>query len=201
MPRRLRQNRAMSLHSFFSRGAAVALIGFLGGCGGGDTPSGPSGGGGNDGSCTMTEQAVPNEGWSHVAEGSAIGYAHNPPASGPHYPVWLRYEAFTGTQARGYWVHNLEHGGVVLLYRPDASEDLRNTMLSTYNSLGNDPACGSVRALMTPDPQLPAGVNAAVVAANFTLTGSCVNPDRVRQFNVAHRGQGPEQICAGGPRP
>ena len=193
MPRLLRQNRRMSLHSFLSRGAAVALISFLAGCGGSDTPSGPSGGGGNDGTCSMTETQVPNEGWIHVA--------HNPPASGPHYPVWLRYEAFTSTQARGYWVHNLEHGGVVLLYRPDASDDVRNTMVSTYNSLGNDPACGSVRALMTPDPLLPSGVNVAVVAANFTLTGSCVNPDRVRAFNVAHRGQGPEQICAGGPRP
>jgi hypothetical protein len=195
------QNRHMSLHPFIARGAALAFLGLLAGCGGSDAPSGPSGGGGNDGTCAMTETQVPNEGWSHVAEGSATTYAHNPPASGPHYPLWLRYEAFGGTQARGYWVHNLEHGAVVLLYRPDASADLRNTMLSTYNSLGNDPACGSVRALLTPDPLLPTGVNAAVVAANFTLTGACVNPDRVRQFNVAHRGQAPEQICAGGNRP
>ena len=98
-------------------------------------------------------------------------------------------------------MHNLEHGAVVLLYRPDAPAEVRNTLLSTYASLGNDPACGSVRALVTPDPLLPSNVNVAVVAANVTLTGSCVNPDRVRAFNVAHRGQGPEQICAGGPRP
>jgi hypothetical protein len=54
----------------------------------------------------MQQAAVANEGWTHVTEGSAITYAHNPPASGPHYPVWLRYEEFTTAQARGYWVHN-----------------------------------------------------------------------------------------------
>lgn len=201
MPRPMGQNHTMRLHSFFPPGAAAVLAIFLAGCGGGGTPSGPSGGNGNDGSCTMTEQQVPNEGWIHVAEGSAVSYAHNPPASGPHYPVWLRYEAFGSTQARGYWVHNLEHGAVVLLYRPDAPADVRNTLLSTYAALGNDPACGSVRALVTPDPLLPTGVNAAVVAANFTLTGSCVNPDTVRAFNAAHRGQAPEQVCAGGSKP
>jgi hypothetical protein len=192
----------MSLHPSVRRGAAVALLGFLfAGCGG--SPSTPSGGGGgnNGGSCTMTEQAVPNEGWSHVAEGSSINYAHNPPASGPHYPVWLRYEAFSGTQARGYWVHNLEHGAVVLLYRPDAPDATRQALLDAYAALGPDPACGSVRALVTPDPLLPSSVTVAVVAANFALTGSCVNGDTVRAFHVAHRGQAPEQICAGGPRP
>ena len=47
----------------------------------------------------MQQEAVANEGWIHVAEGSAITYAHNPPASGPHYPVWLRYEEFTAALA------------------------------------------------------------------------------------------------------
>ena len=31
---------------------------------------------------------VANEGWIHVAEGSTVAYRANPPASGPHYPVW-----------------------------------------------------------------------------------------------------------------
>lgn len=179
------------------RGTALAVLGLIyGGCGG--SPSTPSGGGGG-GSCTMREEAVANEGWSHVAEGSAITYRHNPPASGPHYPVWLRYEAFSSAQARGYWVHNLEHGAVVLAYRPDAPAAVRTALLDTYASLPADPACGSIRALVTPDPQLQTAV--AVIAADFALTGDCVNGDAIRQFNVTHRGRAPEQICAGGNRP
>ena len=97
--------------------SALALLAASAGCGSSSpTPPPPP----DDGTCTMQQAAVANEGWAHVPEGSAIAYVHNPPASGPHYPVWLRYEEFTSAQARGYWVHNLEHGAIVMLYRPDA---------------------------------------------------------------------------------
>jgi hypothetical protein len=147
----------------------------------------------------MQEQAVANEGWIHVAEGSPIIYRSNPPASGPHYPVWLRWEAFPGAQARGYWVHNLEHGGIVILYRPDANTALVDSLLQIYRGLPNDPACGHSRALLTPDPQLDSQV--AVVAADFVLRGSCASTNAINQFVTAHRNHGPEQICAGGTRP
>src|SRR5688500_13322181 len=96
---------------------APALAAVLCGCGGTSpqTP-GPVG--------PIPGMAVPNEGWAHVPEGSATTYRSNPPASGPHYPVWLRYREYTEAMARGYWVHNLEHGAVVVLYRPDAPADI-----------------------------------------------------------------------------
>src|SRR5262245_21540219 len=106
-----------SLRSTAAR--VLVLLGVLGaaGCGSSSTPTAPPP---DNGSCSVQEAGVANEGWIHVAEGSSITYAHNPPASGPHYPVWLRYEAFSTAMARGYWVHNLEHGGIVMIYRPDA---------------------------------------------------------------------------------
>jgi hypothetical protein len=147
----------------------------------------------------MTERAVANEGWMHVAEGSAIGYAANPPASGPHYPVWLRYEPYTNPVARGYWVHNLEHGAIVLLHRPDAPAGVVATLNETWRALPNDGACGHSRALLAPDPQLPTAV--AAVAANFVLEGECVDPQAILQFTLARRNRAPEDVCAGGSRP
>jgi Protein of unknown function (DUF3105) len=147
----------------------------------------------------MEQIAVANEGWLHVPEGSAIAYAHNPPASGPHYPVWLRYEAFSPPIARGYWVHNLEHGAVVLLHRPDASPDVVATLRAAYRALPEDPQCGHSRALLTPDPLLDTPV--AVVAADVVLRGSCVSPTAINAFVTAHRGKAPENVCAGGTRP
>lgn len=147
----------------------------------------------------MDQVAVPNEGWVHVAEGSAITYAHNPPASGPHYPAWLRYEAFSSPMARGYWVHNLEHGAVVMLYRPDAPGDVVDALRAAYRSIPIDPACGHSRALLTPDPLLDRPV--AVVAADFVLSGSCVSSSAINTFVGAHRGKAPEDVCAGGSRP
>jgi hypothetical protein len=143
--------------------------------------------------------AVSNEGWSHVPEGSAITYRSNPPASGPHYPVWLRYQEYTQPMARGYWVHNLEHGGIVVLYRPDASADVVRQVTEAFRSIPADPSCGHQRAVLTPDPLLTRLV--AVVAADYVLLGDSVDAQAVREFSVARRGHGPEQLCDQGTRP
>ena len=61
-------------------------------------------------------------------------------------------------------MHNLEHGAIVLLYRPDAPPSAVQELRQAYQALPNDPACGHRRALLTPDPLLPRAV-AAVAAA------------------------------------
>jgi len=143
---------------------------------------------------------VANEGWVHVAEGSPVTYAHNPPASGPHYPVWARYEEFTTPLARPYWVHNLEHGAIVFVYRPDASATTVTALRAAFRGLPNDPECGHPRALMTPDPLLARPV--AVIAADWTLeSDGAVDAQAIRDFTSAHRNHSPEDICAGGARP
>jgi hypothetical protein len=147
----------------------------------------------------MQERTVPNEGWIHVAEGTTVTYQNNPPASGPHYPVWARYEAFSSPVARPYWVHNLEHGAIVLLYRPDAAANVQQALRDTYTRLPNDPTCGARRALLTPDPLL--GQAVAAVAADHVLLGECVDETAIRQFTQTHRGHAPEDICSGGTRP
>ena len=143
--------------------------------------------------------AVPNEGWAHVPEGSAITYRNNPPASGPHYPVWLRYQEYPQPMARGYWVHNLEHGAIVFLYRPDAPGDVIPKLVDAFRTLPADPLCGHGRALLTPDPELP--WPAAVVAAHFVLRADNSSAQVIHEFAVARRGHGPEQVCDQGSRP
>ena len=173
----------------------LAFLPFLTCCGGGATAP----------PATSTPVAgcgsvpVANEGWLHVAEGSAISYRANPPASGPHYPVWARYQEHATTVARGYWVHNLEHGAIVFLYRPSAPAGVVTALRDAYRALPNDPACGHKRALLTADPDLP--TDTAVVAANVVLKGSCVAPNAIRSFALAHRAQAPENICDNGTRP
>jgi hypothetical protein len=162
------------------------------------------GGGGNSGP-TMPPPPVPgemqvaNEGWVHVLEGSAITYRSNPPASGPHYPVWGRYEEFAAPLARGYWVHNLEHGGIVFLYRPDAPAATVDALRNVYRGLSNDRDCGHRLALMTPDPALPRPV--AAVAADWLLLADTVDSAALNNFVAAHRNRGPEKICDQGQRP
>lgn len=178
---------------------AVLLATQVAGCGGSGSTNTPSAPPVDPGTCTMVESAVANEGWAHVAEGTNVAYRSNPPASGPHYPIWARYQAYTAAVARPYWVHNLEHGAIVLVHRPDASAALVSTLTDTFRALPNDSQCGHARALLSPDPLLTRPV--AVIAANFVLEGDCVSPDAIRRFTLAHRNQAPENICDSGTRP
>jgi uncharacterized protein DUF3105 len=140
---------------------------------------------------------VPNEGWAHVPEGSAITYRSNPPASGPHYPVWLRYQEYSQPMTR-LLGPQLEHGAIVVLYRPDAPADVVRQITEAFRAIPVDSWCGHQRALLTPDPLLPRLT--AVVAADFVLLGDSVDAEAIRAFAVARRGRAPEQICDQGTR-
>ena len=62
-------------------------------------------------------------GASHKDAGSTIRYASCPPASGPHYfgtnvgPIRAGFYGLNDQASPTGWVHNLEHGYTVLLYR------------------------------------------------------------------------------------
>jgi len=73
---------------------------------------------------------VANEGASHASQCTAVTYAHNPPASGTHYPTWARPGVYVEPVPVGKWVHSLEHGYIVILYDcaepcPELTEQLR----------------------------------------------------------------------------
>jgi len=61
-------------------------------------------------------------GRSHVPVGTTVNYAYCPPTSGNHYnqpaaPIPARVYPVTEPKAPQYWLHNLEHGYVVVAYR------------------------------------------------------------------------------------
>jgi hypothetical protein len=66
---------------------------------------------------------TPLGGFDHVQTGSKIEYPTCPPASGPHYsqagiaPLRPAYYGPDAGVGPGNWVHNLEHGFAVALYR------------------------------------------------------------------------------------
>lgn len=49
--------------------------------------------------------------------GRPVTYRSYPPASGMHYPRTLQPGVYDQEISPGYWVHNLEHGYVVVQYR------------------------------------------------------------------------------------
>lgn len=99
-----------------------------------------------------------SEGATHVDIGTAIDWEHNPPHSGPHFGVW---ETVPGEHAdvveRGYWVHNLEHGWVVLLYNCPEGCDAELDVLRDVLSMRPDHD-----VILTEDPLLEGSRFAAV---------------------------------------
>ncbi len=140
---------------------------------------------------------VANEGWMHVSEGSVIDYVAEPPASGPHYSVWATWDVHFEL-ARGYWVHNVEHGGIVLLQRPDAPDEVAQALRAAFDAIPTDPACADEhkRALLAEDSALTTPV--AVIAADKSMSGACFDENSqqaILDFVAARRGMGAEDIC------
>lgn len=65
---------------------------------------------------------VANLGQDHIPQGSAVPtpYNSNPPTSGPHWPEPANWGVYKTTLSDEQVVHNLEHGGIWISYKPDA---------------------------------------------------------------------------------
>lgn len=124
------------------------------------TPA-PSATPGPGGSPAPLGQVQEDQGRRHIDAGASARYASCPPASGPHYgdpdgPIPNRFYGKDDTAVPQGWVHNLEHGGFVVLYRcPDGTCD--DTTQQQLRQLVAD---------FPPSPvcNLPPGTTAPVVA-------------------------------------
>lgn len=153
--------------------------------------------------CPVTVRQVPFEGAQHVPSDMQVTYASNPPASGMHYPYWGRWGQHSAPLPRGNYVHNLEHGGVALLYRctqpcPDVVAALRAVM----DARPQDPACLAPirsRIVLTPDPSLDVPVAAA--AWRYIYRADCVDAPSLNAFISDHYDQASESLCAEGSVP
>lgn len=161
--------------------------------------------------CMNTVETVPNEQRFHISESQTPVYQHNPPVSGQHYPIWARWQANDQIVARGYWVHNLEHGGVIFLYRPDAPQEIIDALNRVFNSIPLEQDCVDqglphARALLTPDPLIdtnwavtvsgPEDLEGGDFGVGYVISANCIQSEQALvDFAVAHRNMSAETIC------
>jgi hypothetical protein len=148
----------------------------------------------------------------HVPVGSDItSWSSNPPSSGPHYPIWAAYQAYSSAVPRGYYVHDLEHGAIVFLYNcgdagcPDTVAALQaaaDALPPGLEAGAADPLCAAagegirVRAVLSPDPLLD--VPLAAAAWGWTYKANCIDLPSLKAFAAAHYAQAPEDFCTNG---
>jgi hypothetical protein len=153
-----------------------------------------------DAACNGRMVRVPEQDPIHLEPGSEISFRDNPPSNGPHYGVWARWGVYREPLPRGYWVHNLEHGGVVLAYRADLAAEERDRLEAFARGLPPEPECLAQgvrrRIIVTPDPLLPTRV--AAMGWSHAYTADCVDESTLERIVLGLTGRGPEQVCADG---
>lgn len=146
--------------------------------------------------------SVPTEPGAHVSPGASISWSSNPPVTGAHYPAWAGWDRFYAHLDRGYWVHNLEHGGVVLLYHcPQGCAEELAALRQLVRDQPVDARCnGAVRNrfLIVADPELPTKVRFAAAAWGAHYTATCLDRIALEAFAAAHYARAPEDLCGDG---
>jgi hypothetical protein len=145
-------------------------------------------------------QAVPDEGRTHVDPSTAPTYQFYPPASGPHYSVagsapvpWKTI----GTLQEGQYIHNLEHGGIAILYDCPSGTDcttLKNQLENYVKNLApTEPTFNEVKIVMSPYSR---GMQkkVALVAWDYIQFLDGYDQNAITRFYESHVDRGPEQV-------
>ncbi|MDI3284958.1 DUF3105 domain-containing protein [Polyangium sp. 15x6] len=170
--------------------------GGAGGAGGNEPDAGPS----DAGACPVTTMAVPIAPAPHVPVCSPVVYATNPPTSGPHYPSWAAFKWYDAPVPRGFLVHSMEHGAVVISYHCEGGcESELATLAAFLDARPADPLCVAplkARIIVVPDPELD--VRFAAAAWGGLLRADCLDTAALGAFLDTYYAKGPENFCYDG---
>lgn len=136
--------------------------------------------------CGACEEIISVNTATHVT--GTVDYPSQPPVGGDHSQCWANWGVQDSELKPERWVHNLEHGGVALLYRceNDCDEDIAR--LSTFT---ND----HPRTLLTAYSKLPQRF--AIVSWEHRLVSDCLDLDAFELFYKANFDHGLESIDSG----
>lgn len=149
---------------------------------------------------------VPDEGRNHVDPSTTPTYKSYPPASGPHYsaqgiaPVpWQTIATSSSPLVEGQYIHNLEHGGMAILYNCPSGSDCTTLTNQLQNYVQNlapkEPTFGEVKVVMTPYSRGMGTHKVALVAWDYIEFLDSYDQAEITRFYENHADQGPEKIA------
>ena len=136
-----------------------------------------------------------NQGQDHITPGqSHKAYNSDPASSGPHRSdaqAPAQWGVYTQEVPAEIFVHNEEHGGVVITYNPatipaDQLKKLQALFVPPYSNKGFSPT----KALVTPRAKDTHMIE--VAAWTWTLNLDSYNETTLMNFYLQHQGQSPE---------
>jgi hypothetical protein len=149
---------------------------------------------------------VADEGRTHVDPSTTPTYKSYPPASGPHYsaqgvaPVpWQTIATASSPLVEGQYIHNLEHGGMAILYNCPTGADcttLQNSLEKYVRNLAPvEPTFGEVKVVLTPYSKGMQQHKVALVAWDYIEFLDSYDQALITRFYENHVNKGPEQIA------
>lgn len=131
-----------------------------------------------------------SRGAGHIDEAEPITYDLSPPVADNHRGTWARWGEYASLPPQR-WLHNLEHGGITLLYHPCAPAEMVDALREIAQARGDD-----YRWILTPYADLPSAV--AVVAWEWRYQAECVDADAINAFFDQRYRMAPEDVASDG---
>ncbi len=129
----------------------------------------------------------------HIAQGRGLSQDNRPPSSGPHYASSATYGVSTQPVPPGNWLHNLEHGGIVILYRCADADECQQSASRVRTEVANVArrgAFGEVKIVGTPYQDMDTPFTA--VAWRRTLPLETFDAEQLLAFYDRYVDRGPE---------
>lgn len=137
-------------------------------------------------------------GRKHVPEGTKPTYTSNPPTSGDHYGKTEEWGIYDRELVAERLVHNLEHGGIVILYKcpsapnPPITEAVAcEKLIKQLKEVTNRLIRSDRKVVLAPDKVIDAKI--ALSAWGWYDTMNEMDEDRIWRFFKDHINNGPER--------
>jgi len=126
----------------------------------------------------------------HYCMNTSVVYNDRPPIRGDHRPLWAKYGEYVYIPPQR-WLHNLEHGSIIMLYHPCAEEEQVNKLRQLVTS------CIS-RHVITPYDKLSNDRPLALLAWGAKLEMNTVDLSQAIRFMRKHAHVAPEDLSKDG---
>jgi hypothetical protein len=121
----------------------------------------------------------------HIEETSPVNYETNPPTYGPHFGSTATTRFYEEPLPPGNYVHNLEHGQIVIHYSPDVSDETKETLEDLVEQQ-------EVATIGVPTD----GLEKPIVFTAWGAMQACDSPSQevADDFRARFQGRGPENV-------
>jgi hypothetical protein len=129
-----------------------------------------------------------SEGTDHINPSESLPlYETFPPTSGPHFPQWEKYGYYEKPLPLAVLIHNLEHGDIVIYYKPTLNEEAREHLkyLSQFTKKGSG-------VVVVPNDQIEGEAVATAWTRRMVLT--TFDEKKLGQFIYDFIYEGPEKL-------